>query len=191
MTMCMYKKICITNRNLTNDLPRQVARAIDEGVDMIILREKDLLENEYRLLAKEIMNICNKKDAICTLHSFWQIAMELGCRNIHLTMDGVRKTPQEAREHFNVVGVSTHTVEEAMECEKLGASYVTASPIYETQCKPDVAARGLQYLSDVVNAVSIPVFALGGISNENSNECIEAGASGICMMSWYMKLGDR
>ena len=78
-----------------------------------------------------------------------------------------------------------------MECEKLGASYVTASPIYETQCKPDVAARGLQYLSDVVNAVSIPVFALGGISNENSNECIEAGASGICMMSWYMKLGDR
>lgn len=172
-------------------MPRQVARAIDEGVDMIILREKDLLENEYRLLAKEIMNICNKKDAICTLHSFWQIAMELGCRNIHLTMDGVRKTPQEAREHFNVVGVSTHTVEEAMECEKLGASYVTASPIYETQCKPDVAARGLQYLSDVVNAVSIPVFALGGISNENSNECIEAGASGICMMSWYMKLGDR
>lgn len=191
MTMCMYKKICITNRNLTNDLPRQVARSIDEGADMIILREKDLPENEYRLLAKEIMNICNKKDAICTLHSFWQIAMELGCRNIHLTMDGVRKIPQEAREHFNVVGVSTHTVEEAMECEKLGASYVTASPIYETQCKPDVAARGLQYLSDVVNAVSIPVFALGGISNENSNECIEAGASGICMMSWYMKLGDR
>lgn len=191
MIMCTYKQVCITNRHLTDNLPRQVERAIEMGADIIILREKDLPDDEYRPLAMEIMNICDAKGATCIVHSFWQIAIEIGCKNIHLTIDGARTMPEYAWEHFGIVGVSTHTIEEAIECEKLGVSYVTASPIYHTQCKPDVAARGLEYLSDVVNSVNIPVYALGGISNDNSHECIEAGASGVCMMSEYMRVGDR
>ena len=75
---------------------------------------------------------------------------------------------------------------EAKEAEKLGATYVTASPIFRTKCKEDVEPKGLYWLKEICKGVSIPVYALGGINNINARNCIEAGAEGVCTMSSAM-----
>ena len=191
MITYMFKKICITNRHLTDDLPGQIGRAIDRGADMIILREKDMAEAEYEELARNVLRLCEKRGTECFLHTFKDVAIRLGCRRIHLTMDDFRALTEHERGAFEKIGVSTHTEEEAAECEKRGAAYVTASPVFATDCKPGKAPAGLDYLHRVSQRVSIPVYALGGIGEDNMEACIHAGASGVCMMSGYMKRREQ
>ena len=187
MITYMYKRICITNRHLADDLLNRIKMAIDSGVDIVILREKDMAEPDYEKLAQEVKKVCEEKGAECFLHTFIDVAKRLGCRNIHLTMNDFRDLDDEESRFFNKIGVSTHTVEEAKECQEKGAAYVTASPIFPTDCKPGKPPAGLGYLSEVADAVQIPVYALGGINEDNAEECIRAGAAGVCMMSGYMK----
>lgn len=188
MIMCTCKKICITNRKLVDgDFLEQLRRIVENGVDAVILREKDLTEKEYELLAKEALEICASNRTMCLLHSFKEAARRLEHPYIHLPMPLFLELTEEERRFFKVIGVSTHTVEEAKTAENRGADYITASHIFPTDCKPDLAPRGLEYLKDVLAAVDIEVYALGGIHPENAGACIEAGADGICMMSEYMK----
>lgn len=195
MIMCMYKNICITNRSLVKgslinklkELLQKSKISIDDKIDIIILREKDLDEEGYRALAKEAIALCENYDVTLMLHSFKNVAKELNYKKIHLTMKQFESLTESEKKSFEIIGVSTHSVEEAIICEKQGASYITASHIFETACKEGLKPRGLEYLEEVTNTVSIQVYALGGINDSNQQLCIEAGASGICKMSSYMK----
>lgn len=181
------KKICITNRQLVSgDYFKQIERALNTDIYALILREKDLSAKEYLSLAKKVLKLCEKYDKMCVLHTYTDVAIELGCRNIHLTMKDLRELTEDKRECFDIVGASTHTVDEALEAQKLSATYITASHIYETQCKAGLKPRGLDYLKEAVTAVDIPVYALGGVHYDNMAECISCGAAGVCMMSEYM-----
>lgn len=187
----MYKKICITNRGLVKgDFLEQIRRVADEGVDILILREKDLSEEEYLLLAQNVIDICTRRNTLCVLHSFIRAAKKLNHPYIHLSMEAFHGMTDEDKAFFQVIGVSTHTVAEAVQAEQGGASYITASHIFSTECKAGLAPRGLAYLREVVQAVQIEVYALGGIHPDNLSLCVEAGADGVCMMSEYMKMGQ-
>lgn len=186
--MSMYKKICITNRNLVHgDFLAKIEEVARGDVDAIILREKDLPKEEYRALAKMIIPLCNKYGKLCILHQFVDVARELKYDAIHLSYEAFLALDDETKNYFSIIGVSTHSVEEAIKCEELGATYITASHIFPTDCKKDLAPRGLAYLREVRKNVTIPVYALGGIHPNNVDLCIAEGADGVCMMSEYMK----
>ena len=91
---------------------------------------------------------------------------------------------------FSVAGTSVHSVEEAVEAEKLGASYISAGHIFSTDCKKGMPPRGLDFLKDVCRSVSIPVYAIGGIRIDKAQlqELLDCGAAGGCVMSGMMKL---
>lgn len=185
------KLICITNRHLVQGdfLERIEQIAALKAVDAIILREKDLSEEEYRKLSRKVLLVCEKYGKTCILHTFVQAAMELGHNKIHLPYPAFLEMDKKQRDFFRLTGVSTHAPEEARKAEQLGADYVTASHIFPTACKEGLAPRGLSYLRETVSAVKIPVYALGGIHPDNAAACLEAGAAGVCMMSEFMK-GD-
>ncbi|WP_278287557.1 thiamine phosphate synthase [Ruminiclostridium josui] len=82
--------------------------------------------------------------------------------------------------------VSVHSVKEAQEACNSGASALIGGHIYETDCKKGVSPRGLDFLSEVCNSVSIPVFGIGGITQDRVKEVIMAGAKGVCIMSQAM-----
>lgn len=187
--MSMYKKLCITNRALAEgDFLEQIKKVCDTDVSAIILREKELPEKEYRELAEAVRLICQKKNKLCILHYYKNAAIELEHRAIHLPMQKFLELTEEEKAFFQIIGVSTHTVGEAVQAQQLGASYVTASHIFSTPCKQGLEPRGLDYLAEVAERVNIPVFALGGIHATQIEACIEAGAAGVCMMSEYMRL---
>lgn len=165
----------------------RLKKVVQNGVDAVILREKDLSEREYEHLARDVIAICEEYHTLCILHSFKEAAKRLNHPYIHLPMPQFLELKEEERQYFKVIGVSTHTVEEAKLAERKGANYITASHIFPTECKPGLAPRGLQYLREVCDSVAIEVYALGGIHPDNLQLCVEAGADGICMMSEYMR----
>lgn len=178
----MYKKTAITNRKLCPDLLEQIRKLNNSDFDYIILREKDLTLKEYTLLAEKAVKISSK----IILHYYLDACEILNYKKVHLPFNTF-KNEIKRLENFDIVGVSTHSIEEAIEAERLGASYITASHIFETRCKEGLEPKGLNWLGEICTGVNIPVYALGGINKKNAQSCIDAGAKGICMMSEAMK----
>lgn len=182
----MYKILAITNRKLCKgDFLEQITKLASSNVESIILREKDLTEEEYHQLASQVVAICDKYKKRCILHTFIDVAIEMKITNIHLPLT-IAKEQRDRIGGFDMLGISTHSLEDAVEAQRLGATYITAGHIFATDCKKGVPPRGLTYLEEVCHAVSIPVFGIGGITMENANMVINHGAEGICMMSSLM-----
>lgn len=186
-----FKIIAVSNRKLCErPFTEQIERVCQIKPEAIILREKDLSEEEYKILAERIMEICTQYQVTCILHTFWKTAAKLGCTSIHLPMAELRKLPEEEKKQFKEIGTSVHSLEEAEEAVNLGATYLTAGHIYATNCKKGVPPRGLEFLKEVCSKVKLPVYAIGGIrfAQEQWEELKQAGAKGGCIMSGMMNL---
>ena len=182
--------IAVTNRKLCNrPFTEQLERVCRHHPRALILREKDLSEHEYERLAEQVLEICSTYDVPCILHTYTAVARRLGCSRIHLPLP-LLKTEVSSLGDFSLVGTSVHSVEDAIEAEKLGASYLTAGHIYVTDCKKGLPPRGTGFLREVCLQVSVPVYAIGGIHlDENQmKEIIDSGAAGGCIMSGMMQL---
>ncbi len=201
--MCMSKQllhqkekiVCVTNRHLAGDFLPQVEKVAAMGIQTIILREKDLEAAEYEKLAREVLCICKKYQVKCILHNFsetaeklWQDKMIYQPAGLHLPIRKFLALTEEQKKQIPLLGVSVHSLDEAGQCERLGASYVTAGHIFATDCKKGVPPRGLSYLEEICAGVKIPVFAIGGIHADNMDSCLDAGADKVCMMSDLMKI---
>lgn len=175
----------ITNRMLVKKgtLPEVVEAAAKGGAGAIILREKDL---DFHQLLPIALDVKEKiKDTKCKLiiNSNIEVAREVKAHGIHCSYEYfIKESPKFPGE----IGVSIHSLEEAIEAEKMGASYILASPIFETQCKPGAEPRGIAFIKAIKEVVKIPVIALGGITLENGREVMEAGAQGLAVMSAIM-----
>ena len=156
----------------------------------VILRAKALDKAAYRKLALDVQQSCEATGIPLILHSDWQLARELGIKKLHLPLALLRQLPTCERTHFTWLSTSVHSVEEAIEAQALGATMLIAGHIYTTQCKAGLAPRGLAFLQAVCNAVSLPVYAIGGIGFDAAQhaELKVNGARGACVMSAYMKL---
>lgn len=191
MITSMSEILCVTNRALCkgNFLHRieTIAAAHPAG---IILREKDLSQQDYKALAAEVLHICKEHGVPCILHSFLDAAVELRADAIHLPLPILREVSAAQRASFAVLGASCHSVEDAQEAETLGCTYITAGHVFDTDCKKGLPGRGLEFLQAVCGAVSIPVYAIGGISPERMNLVRKAGARGACVMSGLMQCED-
>lgn len=181
------KVCCITNRHLAvQDYNMQIAQIAASHPEAIIVREKDLPESEYEQLAKKVMDICAQYGVTLILHSFVEAAIRLNARAIHLPLHKLLALSGQDALHFSVIGASVHSVEEALLARDAGATYLTASHIFTTECKKGLPPRGIQFLQEICCAVNIPVYALGGIHAANALSCIQAGAAGVCVMSECM-----
>ena len=184
----MYNQlVAITNRHLcSGDFLTKMEYLSKLGLKAIILREKDLPESEYQALAEQVFAICRRNGTDCILHSYVQAARSIGCDSIHLPLPLLTEQAQ-ALQDFRQIGASCHSVEDALLAQKLGATYITASHIFPTGCKPGLAPRVLKFLEEVCRAVTIPVYALGGISFDNAAATLHCGAAAACMMSGFMR----
>lgn len=183
--------IAVTNRRLCTNRQdflqriRILSETLDPG-DAILLREKDLSPPQYRVLAEECAAICKQGNPRLILHSFPEAAPPLGLREVHLPLPLFKHQKPENL----VCSTSVHSVEEGVLAEQLGASFVIAGHIFPTDCKKGVPARGLPFLQSVCAAVSLPVFAIGGITPQVVTAVLEAGAAGVCVMSGLMTCAD-
>lgn len=176
----------VTNRLLCKDnfLDRieQIAKA---KPDYIFLREKDLNEKEYELLALQCKKICEKNGVTFVINSFFKTAEKLKNPFVHLSVPLFYES-KEKLNTFQSVSVSVHSLEEAKEVEKGGVSFLIAGHIFPTDCKKEAAPRGVEFLKIICENVHVPVLGIGGIGKKNIKSVMEAGASGVCIMSQFM-----
>lgn len=191
MIIYMSDIICVTNRKLSGEpfLERieKIAKAHPRG---ILLREKDMQPEEYKKLAMEVMEICRREEITFILHSFAGVAMELNASDIHLPLPLLRRMSASAKREFKRIGASCHSVNEALEAQRLGCNYITAGHIFETDCKRGIPGRGHEFLKEICQETELPVYAIGGISPENIEEIRRDGAAGACLMSSVMTCKD-
>jgi len=183
--------VCVTARKLCRgDFFDQLTKIAKASPKFIILREKDLSENEYKKLAVTAMDICSEAGCELILHYYWNAAVELEMKNIHLPLSLLKELSADDKEKFTRIGTSCHSVSDALEAKQLGADYITAGHVFATDCKKGLAPRGLDFLRDVCYSVDIPVYAIGGISPDNIASVRECGAAGACAMSGFMQCSD-
>ena len=179
--------ICVTNRMLCQEnFLTRIERLAKAHPAAILLREKDLPEAEYTELAKKVLCICKKHDVLCILHNYADAARTLHHSALHLPLSVLRSLPESERHSYQILGASCHSKEDAAEAEALGCTYITAGHVFDTDCKKGLPGRGLEFLRGACSAVTIPVYAIGGISSENYASVKEAGAAGACIMSRAM-----
>lgn len=188
--------IAVTNRKLSQrPFLEQIKRVCQLRPEAIILREKDLSEIEYAKLAEEVYNITTSYDVRLIIHTYINVARELGINTVHMSLHNMREYRKEFIDNVNKTnniktGCSIHSVEEAVEARNMGASYITAGHVYATDCKKGLAPRGLDFLKNVCDSVDIPVYAIGGIDIDDGRrkEVKKYGAAGSCIMSGMMKV---
>ena len=159
----------------------------------LTLREKDLNKNEYLKLIEEIYPICQKYKINLILHQNYDLNLDDKYKidGIHLSYNIFKSLNENIKaeliKKYKRIGVSIHSLDEAKEVENLGASYVIAGHIFETDCKKGLKPRGLKFVEDLSSTLTIPIFAIGGIDEKNSQSVIDRGAFSVCMMSSLMK----
>ncbi len=176
--------ISVTNRLICKDFLGQVEKIAKSEPKFIILREKDLPEEVFLSLAKEVKSVCNIYNVPLVINSFYRVAEEIEAEGIHLPLELAEKGEYKSFKYF---GISTHSLSDAIEAESLGATYITYGHIFATDCKKGLAPRGTKELKEICSALNIPVYGIGGITPQNAIEAVHAGAKGICLMSSLMR----
>ena len=183
--------LCISNRRLCKgDFLTRIEETAACHPRGIVLREKDLSGQEYRVLAAAALEVCGFYGVSCILHGFAEEALCLGAREIHLPLDALRSMDKGQKSCFTSIGASCHSPKEAKAAQELGCTYVIAGHVFETDCKKGMPGRGIDFLRSMCVSVRIPVYAIGGINRENIEPVRRAGAAGVCVMSGVMQCGD-
>lgn len=159
------------------------------GAQIIQLRGKGLSSRELLEQAREIGLLSRAAGAIFIVNDRADIALLSGADGVHLGQDDLPIS--EARKILGkgkMIGISTHSLEQALKAEQEGADYIGFGPVFDTKTKADAEeAKGLQALREVKQRVSIPVIAIGGINLENMGEIIDAGSDGAAVISAIIK----
>ena len=188
MNSPIQKLICVTNRKLCRgDLFNRVEEIVKYKPKAILIREKDLTEEEYEEIAKNILKICAKENVPCILHNFIDTALKLKVNSIHMTFTSLRIMSVEDKRKFQYVGASCHSEEEARKAESAGCNYIIAGHIFDTLSRRHIEPHGMEFFREVIRNVTIPVYAIGGINKNNISEVLKAGAVGACAMSGPMQ----
>lgn len=191
--MLGFRLYLITDRRITGlPLINAVRQALEGGVRAVQVREKDLPVRELLILAAELRRITNDFGAKLFVNDRVDVAVAVEADGVHLGGDSmpaaaVRKVVGRKM----LIGVSTHSIEEARQAEAGGADFITFGPLFETESKKKYGPpQGLDALRNVKRHIRIPVFGLGGIDRANIRDVLAAGADGVAMISAVLASGN-
>ena len=160
-----------------------IASALEGGVDILQLREKNMAANKVLELGKKIKQLCVQYDTTFIVNDRVDIAMILEADGVHLGQDDLDIF--SAREILGpnaIVGISTHAPEQALKAVADGADYIGVGPVFTTPTKPGRVAVGLEYAKWTAENIEIPAFAIGGIDLENCQEVLNIGIKKIAVV---------
>jgi thiamine-phosphate pyrophosphorylase len=172
----------------------QIARLCDGGARFVQLREKHLAPREFYREAQAALAVARERGAQLIINDRADIALALQADGVHLGQDDL--DPAAARrllgENF-IVGYSTHSIAQAIEAARLPVDYIAIGPIFATQTKenpdPIVGLEGLRRVRDSIDS-SIPLVAIGGITETTARAALDAGADSVALISALLAAPD-
>lgn len=164
-------------------LLQSIARNIAQGVEYIQIREKDLPPRELAALVRKTIAIRAHQPTRILVNTRADIAIACGADGVHLPSDS---PILNYRIPGFLTAVSCHTIEDLVAAQQSHASFAVYGPVFSPLSKSHTGPiTGLAQLRQACHAVRIPVFALGGITHDNAQQCVEAGAAGIAAITLF------
>lgn len=169
----------------------RVEKALQGGVTLIQLREKDKTTREYIELAQKVLKITRKYNVPLIIDDRVDVALAIDAVGVHVGQSDMPvKLARKLMGENKIVGATTKTVEQAKEAYEQGADYLGVGAIYPTTTKVKTVLTSTDTLRDICNAVSIPVNVIGGLNKDNIDILEGISISGICVVSAIMKADD-
>lgn len=183
----------VTDRAWTGkqSLYEQVEEALKGGITCLQLREKNLSDEEFLKEAIQIKTLCNKYKVPFFINDNVEVAIKCGADGIHVGQDDMAAgRVRELVGDKMMIGVSAHSVKEAVEAVKNGADCLGVGAIFSTSTKKDASVLDLSVVSDICKAVSVPVVAIGGIKKDNISKLKGTGVDGVALVSAIFAADD-
>ncbi|MEF9952817.1 MAG: thiamine phosphate synthase [Clostridium sp.] len=180
------KLYAVTDSSLCRNktLEEMVEEAIIGGVTIIQLREKHLTHNDFLLRAKSIKGVCDKYNVPLIINDDIMVAKECAAAGVHIGQGDIScKDARKILGYNYYIGVSAHNIQEAREAENQGADYIGVGAVFTTKSKDDARSVAKDELINIINSVSIPVVAIGGINKGNIIELQHTGINGVAIIS--------
>lgn len=188
-----YPALClVTDRSYSQGQPlsAKVAAAVEGGVNLVQLREKDLPGGQLLALANAIRSVTQGK-ALLLVNDRVDVALAAGTDGVQL---GEEALPVEAVRRIAgrclLIGRSVHSLQSAQEAESQGADFLVVGTIFPTGSKPEAKPAGLALLAQVARSVSIPFLAIGGVTSSNVAQVMAEGAAGAAVISAILAPSD-
>ena len=176
----------VTDRHWLNGrtLYSVVKESLDGGVTFLQLREKELDEVHFLEEAKELQQLCREYQVPFIVNDNVDIAISMDADGVHVGQSDMEAGDVRVKlGPDKIIGVSAQTVEQAVLAEKHGADYLGVGAVFPTGSKDDADDVSYETLKAICEAVSIPVIAIGGITQENVKELAGSGICGIAVIS--------
>ena len=169
----------------------KIEEALQGGVTILQLREKELDEDSFINEAIEVKNICRKHGVPLIINDNVNVALKSGADGVHvgiedMPIDEIRRTVPDSF----IIGATCKTVEQAQSAERLGADYMGVGAVFPSPTKKNAVRLTREQLKEICASVSIPAVAIGGISLENVDELKGGGMSGIAVVSAVFSADD-
>lgn len=176
---------------LTLPAGKALATALAAGVRLFQYRNKSGSRKEVYNVSYELAGMVKRSGGVFIVNDHADIAKAVDADGVHLGQDDLpveygRKVLGEGK----LIGISTHSVEQAREAEAAGADYIGFGPLFPTTTKDAGPHQGVENLRSLRNAVTLPVLAIGGITPDNLAEVMQAGADGVAVISAVLSAPD-
>ena len=169
----------------------RVEQALQGGVTLLQLREKEKSTREYIELAEKVHNIAKRYNVSLIIDDRVDVALAIDAEGVHVgASDMPVATARKLMGDDKIVGATAKTVPWAKEAYSQGADYLGVGAIYPTTTKVKTVLTSTDTLRDICNAVPIPVGAIGGLNKENIDVLAGIPIAGICVVSAIMKADD-
>lgn len=173
----------ITDRLISGLTLTEIARqAIAAGVRTIQLREKEMSKGEFFKEALSLIKLFSKYKVLFIINDYVDIALTVDAHGVHLGQEDIPL--REARKILGkdkIIGISTHSLKQALDSEREGADYIGFGPIFHTTTKNAGEPKGIDALREIKKHIKIPVVAIGGIAIENATQVLKTGADAIAV----------
>jgi thiamine-phosphate pyrophosphorylase len=183
----------VTDRAWLGDMTlyQQVECALKGGVTCVQLREKELSDEDFLAEAIEIGALCKKYGVPFFINDNVDIAVKCKADGIHVGQEDMAAAKVRERVGDDMmIGVSVHTVSEALEAVAAGADCLGVGAMFSTSTKADASVLPMETLRDICNAVDIPVVAIGGIGKGNIDKLKGTGVDGVALVSAIFSAED-
>ena len=171
-------------RRIQGDALDYLSRLLSGRPDALLIREKDLTDDALYQFAAPLVPIAERYGVPLILRGTPEQAHKLGITRLQLSFAEACTAPLP--QGFAKIGVSVHSLEEALEAQKRGADTITYGHIFTSPCKPGLPPRGTAALDEIVRACTIPVYAIGGITSDTLPFLLPIHPAAACLMSASM-----